>query len=171
MPIVAVVIAIVLLLCAGGVTAGVIAFNNAKDRVSEALKPITDPTYPTELPQLPGFPTNEPTVDPTDGGVPADPGGTGKPIDVVYEVSGDGPASIVYTESLGGPAKRVENAELPWTLETTMAGGAALISVTAIRTGTDSGTISCRATVDGAEVAQRTREGTFVSASCIKVIF
>jgi hypothetical protein len=49
--------------------------------------------------------------------------------------------------------------------------GAALISVTAIRSGTDTGTISCRATVDGEEVAQRTNEGTFATASCTKMVF
>jgi hypothetical protein len=163
---VAVVVAIVLLLCAGGVTAGVLAFNAAKDRALEALKPITDPALPTDLPQMPDFPTDQPT----DGGGLSDPGATGDTIDVVYEVTGDGPVSIIYTEKLGDPAKRVDDADLPWRLETTMDGGAALISITAIRAATDTGTISCRATVDGREVAHRTREGTFISASCLKMI-
>jgi hypothetical protein len=88
---------------------------------------------------------------------------------VVYEVTGDGPAEIVYTGKLGESPKRVKNAKLPWKLTTTMEG-ATLVSVTAVRTAAESGTISCRATVDGDEVAQRTAEGSFATASCLKMV-
>jgi hypothetical protein len=168
-PIVAVILAVVVLLCGGAVTAGVLAFNKAKDRAEEAIKPITEPALPTEVPNLPDIPTDIPDF-PTDIPNLPNPDATGKKITVVYEVTGDGPASIVYTEKLGDSAKRVDNATLPWQLETTMEG-AALISVTGIRTGTDKGSITCRATVDGKEVAKRTRKGTFATASCIKMVF
>jgi hypothetical protein len=168
-PIVAVILAVALLLCGGIVTAGVVAFNKAKERTQEAIKPITHPTFPTEVPNLPDIPTDIPDF-PTDIPNLPDPNASAKKITVTYEVTGDGPASIVYTEKLGDSAKRVDDATLPWKLETTMEG-AALISVTGIRTGTDTGTITCRATVDGKEVAKRTRKGTFATASCIKMIF
>jgi hypothetical protein len=151
-PIIAVILAVALLLCAGVVTAGVVAFNAAKHRAEEALKPITDPAFPTEIPNLP------------------DPNATAKKITVTYEVTGDGPVSIVYLEKIGGSPKHLDNVTLPWKFETTMEG-ATLISVTAIRSGTDPGTISCRATVDGAQVAQRTQTGTFATASCTKMVF
>jgi hypothetical protein len=88
---------------------------------------------------------------------------------VVYEVTGDGPAEIVYTEKFGETPKRVSNAELPWKFTTTMEGSA-LIAVSAFRSSTESGEISCRATVDGQEVAQRTREGSYASATCTKMV-
>jgi hypothetical protein len=88
---------------------------------------------------------------------------------VVYEVTGDGPAEIVYTEKLGETPKRVSNAKLPWTLTTTMEG-TTLIAVSAVRSSIDSGEISCRATVDGKEVAQKTREGSYASATCTKMV-
>lgn len=182
-PIVAVILAVALLLCGGVATAGVLAFNRAKDRAEEALKPITDPVFPTEIPQVPDVPTEVPDLPtgvpglPTDiPGLPTDipdfpdPNTAGKTITVVYEVTGDGPASIIYTEKLGKAPKRLDNVDLPWQVETTMKG-AALISVTAVRSGTDTGKISCRATADGEEVAQVTREGTFATASCIKMVF
>jgi hypothetical protein len=96
--------------------------------------------------------------------------GSGKKITVVYEVSGDGPVDIIYSEKLGEQPKRISDAKLPWKFTTTMEG-TALIAVTAFRSGTDSGTVSCRVTVDGDEVAQRTREGSFASASCSKLVF
>jgi hypothetical protein len=173
-PLIAVILAVALLLCGGAATAGVLAFNNVKDRTEEALKPITDPTLPTlptEVPDLPteipDLPTDLPTL-PTD--IPGLPGtGSGKKITVVYEVTGDGPAEIVYTEKLGESPKRVNNAELPWKFTTTMEG-TAFIAVSAFRTSTATGEISCRATVDGEEVAQKTREGSYASATCTKMV-
>jgi hypothetical protein len=169
-------VVIVLLLCAGGATAAVLAFNNAKDKVQEAVKPMTDPLpadpFPTDdpgQPADPGQPTDDPGQ-PTDDPGQADPTDTGSgSITVVYEVTGDGPASIIYTDKLGGSLQRVENATLPWTHTTTM-DSTALLTLTAIRTGTDDGSISCRATVDSQEVVQHTNEGAFASASCIKFV-
>jgi hypothetical protein len=39
-----------------------------------------------------------------------------------------------------------------------------------VRTVTDSGTISCRATVDGEEVARHTQEGSYATAACLKMV-
>jgi hypothetical protein len=172
-PLIALVLAVTVLLCGGAVTATVLVVNNVTDRAKKAIEPITNPTLPTvaptvptDLPDLPGLPTDLPTDLPN---LPNLPGNSGKKITVVYEVTGDGPAEIVYTEKLGDSPKRVSNAKLPWKVKTTMQG-TALISVTAVRSATDAGTISCRAMVDGEEVAQRTREGTFATASCTKVV-
>jgi Mycobacterium membrane protein len=178
-PLIAVILAVSALLCGGAVTAGVLVVNNVADRAKEAVKPITDPTVPTLPTDAPGLPTDLPGL-PTDlPGLPTDlpslptdlPGipGSGKKITVEYEVTGDGPAEIVYTEKLGESPKRVSKAKLPWKKKVTMEG-AALVSVAAVRSATDSGTISCRATVDGEEVAQRTREGTFATVSCVKMV-
>jgi hypothetical protein len=164
-PLIAVILAVTLLLCGGAVTAGVLVVRNVTDRAKEAIEPIVDPTVPALPTDLPTVPTDLPEL-PTN--LPDLPD-TGKKITVVYEVTGDGPAEIVYTEKLGEGPKRVSNAKLPWKVTTTMQG-AALVSVVAIRSATDNGEISCRATVDGQEVAQRTREGSFATASCTKMI-
>ncbi|HEU4347858.1 MAG TPA: MmpS family transport accessory protein [Actinoplanes sp.] len=186
---VAVILAVTVLLCGGAVTAGVLIVQNVTDRAKEAIKPLTEPALPalpTEAPNLPTETPNLPTAVPnlptdlpqlpTDlpdlPQLPTDlpdlPG-SGRKITVVYEVTGDGPAEIFYTEQKGETPTRVSDARLPWRLTTTMEG-AAVLSVTAVRNATGSGTISCRATVDGEEVAQRTREGSFATASCFKVI-
>jgi hypothetical protein len=166
LPFVALGIVVLLLLCAGGITAGVVAFHKAADKAQEALKPITDLPATGDPDPLPTDVPTQPTDDPGQPGSTGD----GKTITVVYEVTGDGPASIIYTDKLGETPQRVENATLPWTHTTTM-DGTALLSVTGIRTGTDDGSISCRATVDGQEVVQRTNTGSFATASCIKFIF
>ena len=172
-PLIALILAVTVLLCGGTVTAGALIVDNVADRAKKAIEPITDPTLPTtvpqlptEVPDLPGLPTGVPTDLPD---LPDLPGNSGKKITVVYEVTGDGPAEIVYTEKLGDSPRRVGNAKLPWKITTTMEGSA-FVSVTAIRMGVDAGTISCRATVDGEEVAQRTSEGAIATASCSKVI-
>jgi Mycobacterium membrane protein len=168
-PMIAVILAVVLLLCGGAVTAVALVVNNVKDRTEEALKPITEPAFPTAVPDLPDAPTDLPDL-PTDVPQLPDPDATARKITVRYEVTGDGPASIIYTGKLGDAPKRVENATLPWRFETTLQG-AALASVTAVRGGSESGEISCRVTVDGKEVAQRSRKGAFATASCVKMIF
>jgi hypothetical protein len=164
------------LLCGGAVTAGALVVNNIASRAKDAVKPITNPTLPavpTEAPDLPGLPTGLPTL-PTDlpslpTGLPNLPGGTGKKITVRYEVTGDGAAEILYTKKLGETPQRVDNAKLPWKITTKMEG-TAFVSVTAVRMGTDAGSISCRAIVDGKEVARRTREGSYATVSCNQLI-
>jgi hypothetical protein len=171
-PLVAVIVAVAVLLCGGAVTAATLAVNRAAERAQEAVKPITDPTLPAiptkapDLPGLPTLPTDLPSL-PTD--LPNLPNGTGMKITVRYEVTGDGPVEILYTKRLGDTPQRVEKAKLPWKITTKMEG-TAFVSVTAVRTGTDSGSISCRALVDGKEVARRTHEGRFATVSCSKLI-
>jgi hypothetical protein len=168
-PLVAVIVAVAILLCGGTVTAGVLVVRNVTDRAKEAVAPITDPTVPavpTDIPDLPGLPTDLPTL-PTD--LPGLGGDSGKKITVAYQVTGDGPAEIVYAEKLGATPKRVTKAKLPFKVTTTMDATAFLL-VTAVR-GDGDGSISCRATVNGKEVVQSTREGRFASVTCSKLVF
>jgi hypothetical protein len=153
-PLIAVVIAVALLLCGGVGTAGILIAHNVKAKAHQAVKPLTDPT----LPDLPG---------PPDGGFPTDlPTDTGKQIQVTYEVTGDGPAQIIYLPKLGANPVRVDNVKLPWRLNATMETPT-LVSVIAIRAGSDDGSITCRALVDGKEV-KKTSSGKngFATAAC-----
>jgi hypothetical protein len=171
-----VIVVVVLLLCSGAVTAGVLVVNNVANRAKEAAKPFLDPTPPPaptaqpQIPDQPGFPTELPTDLPT---LPTDlpklPG-SGKKISVTYEVTGDGRAEILYTVQSGESPQRVSNAKLPWKITTSMETPA-LVSVTAVRNTTGSGKIGCRAKVDGAEVAQRTLDGAFGAVFCSKFVF
>ncbi|WP_433793357.1 MmpS family transport accessory protein [Actinoplanes sp. CA-252034] len=173
-PLIALILAITLLLCGGVVTASVMLVDRTVDKVNEvaddakkAAEPITDPTFPDLLPSgapgfpgfpdLPALPTNIPGI------------GEGKEISVTYEVTGDGPAEILYMEKLDGAPARAGNAELPWKFTTTMKGPS-VVSVIAMRTGIDSGSISCRASVDGKEVAANTAEGTLATANCYDLV-
>jgi hypothetical protein len=170
-PLIALVLAVTLLLCGGVVTASVMLARQAADKAEEIAEPILNPTLPdllpTEAPDVPGLPTGFPDLP----ALPTDiPGlGEGKEISVTYEVTGDGPAEILYMEKLDGTPKRVGSAKLPWKVTTTMKGPA-VVSVIAVRTGLDSGSISCKATVDGAEVAEHSAEGTLATANCYKLI-
>jgi len=172
-PLIVVLIAVTLLLCAGGVTSVVLLVNRATEKAQETIDSLPDanlPNLPTEVPDLP---TDLPTVLPTD--LPTDLPNLpdldpNQEIEVEYEVTGDGPVEIVYMEKLGGDPKRVRNASLPWRKKLTMKGSA-LVSVVAVRGSTSEGTLSCSAKVDGKEVAQKTNTGTFITASCTKVVF
>ena len=168
-PLVALIVAVAVLLCGGAVTTAVMVVNAVADRAEEAVKPITEPTlpqFPTEAPDLPGLPTELPSL-PSD--LPALPGTTERTISVTYEVTGDGSAQIGYVEKPGEVPKRITDAKLPWKVKTTMQTPA-FVLVTAIRGDTDSGSISCRATVDGDEVAQSSHDGGFATVSCGKFI-
>ncbi len=156
-PLIAVILAVSLLLCGGVATASVLIFRAAADRAEEAIEPITElPTIDPELPELPGLPTDLPTAVP----------GTGRKLTVTYEVTGDGPAQILYVEKLGGAQTRLDNVKLPWKFSAEVETPA-LLSVIAMRIDTTDGEISCRALVDGEEVKQRTSgSGTFATASC-----
>jgi hypothetical protein len=168
-PLVALIVAVAILLCGGTVTAGVLVVKNVSNRAKEAVKPITDPqvpSVPTDVPDLPGFPTDLPTL-PTD--LPGLGGDSGKTITVTYQVTGDGPAEIVYAEKLGATPKRVSKAKLPFKVTTTM-DGTAFVLVTAVRAAGD-GSIGCKASVDGKEVAENTREGAYASVTCSKLVF
>ncbi|WP_430780482.1 MmpS family transport accessory protein [Actinoplanes sp. G11-F43] len=170
-PMIALVLAIALLLCGGVGVVGKILVDRATDKAAEITGSLPDPTLPalptegpdlpalpTDLPELPGLPTDLPT------GIP----GLGTEISVTYEVTGDGPAEIVYAEE-GSTPKRVGNAELPWKI-TTKLTSPATVYVVAIRAGLGDGGVRCRATVDGEQVAEHSAEGTLATANCTKLV-
>ncbi|MFC4065575.1 MmpS family transport accessory protein [Actinoplanes subglobosus] len=174
MPLIALVLAVTLLLCGGVVTASVILVGKARDTVEKTVddvtQPLDDPTLPalpTDAPDLPALPTDFPDLP----ALPTDiPGlGEGKEITVTYEVTGDGPAEIIYMEKLDGAPKRVGNASLPWKITTTMKSPS-VVSVIAVRSSIESGSISCRASVDGKQVAEKTAEGGLATANCYELV-
>jgi hypothetical protein len=153
-PLIAVVVAVALLLCGGVATAGILVVHTVKAKAHEAVKPLTDPTLPDD-PDLPGggFPTDLPTEG-------------GKQIQVTYEVTGDGPAEIIYLSKLGESPTRAGDVKLPWRFTAPMETPT-LISIIAMRTGNDDGSISCRALVDGKEVKKATSsDNGFATAAC-----
>jgi MmpS family membrane protein len=155
-PIIAVILAVALLLCGGVATAGLLIARGVKDKAAEAVGDL-----PTAVPELPGLPTDLPTGS-------AD--GTGRQITVTYEVTGDGPVSIIYMEKIGESAKRLENVQLPWKF-TGQAEIPALVSIVAVRIGTSEGSVSCRALVDGDEVKKNeSSRSNFASANCTQVV-
>ena len=168
-PLVAVVVAVGLLLCGGAATATVLIGRNVTERAKEAVEPITKPPpVPTKAPDRPARPTL-PTDLPTFPDLPNLPG-TGNKITVAYEVTGDGPAEIVYAEKLGEKPKRLRNVKLPWKLTTTM-DSVAVVSVTAARAGVEAGTIKCRVRIDGKMASESSRDGSIAAVSCTKVVF
>ena len=189
-PLIALIAVVSLLLCGGVVTSGVLIYRNVAGEVKEAAGPILDPTpaptrptptqaQPTELPDWPGLPTDLPGLPtalpglPTDlPGLPTDLPGIdeGAEFEVTYEVTGDGPAEIFYTEQLGTTPKLVGDVKLPWKITTRMTG-VAFVSVSARRLEGGPGNISCRATVDGKEVAKQTTDGERATTTCTKLVF
>jgi hypothetical protein len=164
-PLIAVIIAVSLLLCGGLVTSGVLLVQRATQEVQEATEdardavdPYLNPSLPTEVPELPTDLPNLPGLN------------EGPEITVTYEVKGDGPANIVYTEQLGSTPKVLDNVDLPWKVTTKMKG-ASFISVTATRTVNGDGSIECRATVDKEEVATNSAAGGWATTTCNKLIF
>ncbi|MEU4693274.1 MmpS family transport accessory protein [Actinoplanes sp. NPDC023714] len=169
-PLIALIVAISLLLCGGVVTSGVLIVRSITDKAQEAVAPIVDPTLP-DAPwptDIPGLPTDLPTLPPDLPGLPG--ADQNREISVTYEVTGDGPAEILYAEQLGTAPKVVSGVKLPWKVTTTMKG-VALVSVSAQRTDAASGDITCRATVDGKEVAKQTGSGPYASTTCNQLVF
>jgi hypothetical protein len=157
-PLVALVVVIALLLCGGTVTAGVMIVNAARNKAQDVVAGL-----PTAGPELPALPTELPTDLPTFAPDVED----ATPATVVYEVTGDGPVDLHYTDG-SGSSKREKGVKLPWRKEFTDSD-AALLSVMASRATFDKkGSLTCRATVDGVEVAKRTVEGKFLLVSCVK---
>ena len=168
LPLVAVIVAVVVLLCGGVVTAGVLFAHNVANRAKGVVKPITDPAVPTTVPNFPGVPTALPTL-PTD--LPKLPGipGSGRPVTVTYEVTGDGPAEILYFTKVMSKPQRVSNAKLAWRFTLTMDAGG-LFSVTAIRTSANDGTINCRTSINGVVQAHNSHDGAFGTVTCSRVL-
>lgn len=152
-PLVAVILAVALLLCGGVVTAGVLVARRVADKAKEVAAPFD---VPTEAPTFPGLPTELPT----------DATGGGREISVTYEVTGDGPVSILYLEKAGSTPVRLSDVKLPWKLTTRMETPA-LLSVVVLRVGASAGTVSCKASVDGAEVKSKTSDdANFATVTC-----
>lgn len=150
-PLIALILAVSLLLCGGVVTTGVMLYQRASDKAKDAVQQI-----PTALP------TKAPTVTPTND--------SGAKITVKYEVTGDGPATVIYTEKLGGLPKTVNDVKLPWKLSVDM-DGPSFVSVSALRTSLTEGDISCKATIDGETVSEHSASGIGATATCNKFTF
>jgi Mycobacterium membrane protein len=162
-PLLAVIVAAALLLCGGGMTALLMVARHAGEKAREALASPTAPAVPTDVPHQPAARPTLPAL-PTD--LPQLPGlGDGKPVKVTYEVTGDGPAEILYTEQDGSRPVQLHDQQLPWRTTTTL-NGAALLSVVAVRAGFDAGTIGCTARVDGTVVARSSHHGSLAAAAC-----
>jgi len=163
-PLIAVIVAVALLLCGGVITTGVLITRNVADKTKQAVKPLTEPTWPTDLP---GLPTDVPGLPGLPSDLPTDGSGlTGQTITVTYEVTGDGPAEIIYSEKLGAGPTRLDDVSLPWKFTTSM-DTPTLISVIAIRSDTTEGQVTCRALVNGKEVKKTTSgTGAFSTAIC-----
>ncbi|MGX6602798.1 MmpS family transport accessory protein [Micromonosporaceae bacterium Da 78-11] len=162
MPLIAVIVAVVLLLCGGVATVGVLIARKATEKAKEAVSqiPTSLPDLPTAVPDLPGLPTDLPTD------LPTAPDGEGKQISVTYEITGEGPVDIVYLEKLGGLPKQLSNVTLPWTVTASMSTPA-LVSVSARRSiDGPEGEVACRTLVDGQEVVTNAGSGVNASTSC-----
>jgi hypothetical protein len=147
------------------ITSGFLVAHNVARKADKALGstglPTVAPTFPTDIPDLPGIPSDD----------SAGSGQTGQSINVTYEVTGDGPAAIIYIKDLGESPTRVDNVKLPWKFSTTM-DTPAVLSVIAMRTDTSDGQVTCRALVNGAEVKKTTSgTGGFATAACTYFAF
>jgi len=151
-PIIAVILAVALLLCGGIATAGVLIARSVADKAKETAAPFDN--LPTAVPTLPGVPTDLPTD------------GAGRTISVTYEVSGDGPVSIVYLDKIGDAPVRLSDVKLPWKF-TTQVQTPALLSVVVVRLNATDGTVKCRALIDGDEVkTNASGKSAFATTSC-----
>jgi hypothetical protein len=149
--IIAVVAAVVLLLCGGVAVTAVIAFKRTADAVNNAL--------PSVAPSLPDLPSDGPSLPGPAGG---DPAGE---VPVVYEVTGDGPARITWFDGTLGP-KTAERATLPWRMEVKLPHGRLPATVIATRDGIDNGSINCRVLVNGKETVNRQKSGPVALVNC-----
>jgi hypothetical protein len=147
-------VVLALLLCGGVGVAGVLAYNSSKDDPGVAESSSPDPAKNAS-------PTPSRTQD------NSGPAGSASGKKVVFEVTGDGPVSLVYLRESGQPPVTVRDVELPWREEFTPER-LLLISLTAIRGATTNGKLTCRVTVDGEEVVSKTSEGNFITAICTK---
>jgi hypothetical protein len=178
-PIIAIIVAAVILLCVGTAVAGKLVFDQARDAVS--------PTPgPTRVAPTTGAPTGRPDptgAPPTDNPFPLPTGLPGLPEDllpsgvavqakpdstVVYEVTGDGSAAITFTEA--GRPRAEGTTQLPWRKEFTIGTETPLLNVVGIHFGTSSSELTCRILLDGKEIVKRTATGNATTASCAQIV-
>ncbi|AEV81734.1 Putative membrane protein mmpS4 [Actinoplanes sp. SE50] len=152
-PLIALILAITLLLCGGVITTVVLVARRTSDKAKETVQkiPTALPT-PSRLPKLPAGGDDDHTK-----------------LTVRYEVSGDGPATIIYSEKLGLP-KTVNEAKLPWKIAVRM-DGLSFVSVSALRLSLQDGSITCKAIIDGKTVDEHTATGVGATATCNKLTF
>lgn len=155
-PLLAVVIVLAVLLLGGSGVAVVLL-------VDQSGQPDDPTTTPTAVAERPG--NDRPIEETPSSGEPA-----GGDRDVVYEVTGEGTATIVYVKEDGITVVQESDAKLPWRLKLTLEDSAALATVTATRALTSTGTINCRLTIGGKEVAKKSASGTFATATCTKLV-
>jgi hypothetical protein len=158
-PILAVVIALAVLLVGGAGVAAVLLANRSDE--PSAL------TSPSPTPEAPETAETTPAPDSSDDG--SGSGDYGSGAKVVYEVTGEGAASIVYFKGDGITPVRVGDTDLPWRQELRLENDAALVSVNATRA-SGKGTLECRITIDGEEVAKKSAKGNFATVLCSKLI-
>ena len=135
----------------------------ATQKARDVVKPLTDPAFPTKLPDLPELPTGVPDLPGLPTGLPT--AANGRKLSVTYQVSGDGPVQVIYFEDLSGRPTQLKSVSLPWKVTKAMPAPA-LVSVTAVRLTATSGALSCRTLVDGKEVAKKSTTGRFGTVSC-----
>jgi hypothetical protein len=146
-----VILVVALLLCGGIATAGALIAHNIANKARETAEAPLD-NLPTTMPTLPGMPTDLPT--------------DGRTMSVTYEVSGDGPVSIVYLQKIGDAAVRLSDVKLPWKFSAQVQTPA-LLTVVVVRLSATDGTVKCRTLVDGAEVRAATSgSSAFATVNC-----
>ncbi len=97
---------------------------------------------------------------------------------VVYEVTGDGTATVSYSTWSGGSvsSQSASGVALPWSTTVTQEPSNDFglkwnsLTLSAIG-GADESTISCKVTVDGKVVSEHTASGSFALATCMKIGF
>lgn len=85
---------------------------------------------------------------------------------VVFEVTGKGvskASSVTY--GIDGNSSQANGAALPWKKETSSTGTLLALSIVA-QSGTGTGTITCRITVDGKVVVENSSEGQYAVVTC-----
>ncbi|WP_329107219.1 MmpS family transport accessory protein [Micromonospora sp. NBC_01699] len=146
---VAVVVVLAVLLC-GGAGVAVAGLLNWRGSTGPAAAPTLPPNGGAGGPVLPAPSEPDPTVR------------TGR--QVVYQVSGDGPAEVSYLEYPNMP-RQLGTTTLPWRVEFTMPDPG-VVTVLAIRSEADPGKITCTILVDGEAVTTNSATGPHATTTC-----
>ncbi|AGL14495.1 MmpS family transport accessory protein [Actinoplanes sp. N902-109] len=170
-PMVIALLAVALLLCAGAITGVVRAFDKPSDQAG--ADPGPPPVQATEEPEATTPPKTRPTTAPTTRPTtapttPPDESDTAATVTVEYEVTGDGPAQILYVDE-GGRTPKLTNQSLPWTKKIDVKG-VGLASLVVGRAGFSDGELTCVIKVDGKRVARKHSSGTVTGVECSKLL-
>jgi hypothetical protein len=149
---VAVAVIVAVLLCVGGILT-VAALNRGGGRAAAPAGPATP----------------APASEPADGESPTRPPDATEHV-VVYEVAGDGPASITFVKNQKGGTEQINRSDLPWRVEINMGDEGFVATVLAIRIGASKGALNCRLLVDGVEVSTRSSQGRFAAVTCADLV-